>query len=94
MLHSDDLPHLRVGTQWTYCDILTDPEVVYSPRGYSVAVRVDRGGIHHILYVSARSLGTPLETLRQKRGTLTGAQLRIRRESPEKLAPYQVEECT
>lgn len=84
-------PQLRVGTRWSYIDVLSDPIVVYTARGYAPVIAVDRGGIEHILYISARSMSVALNKLYQEYGTLVGLSLRLRKESAEKFAGYEVE---
>ncbi len=93
MRSTEELPQLRVGTRWQYVDVIADPEVVISPRGYSPAIEVIRGDIRHFLFVSARSLAAGLEPLRERHGTLEGLSVRLRRTGTERTAPYEVQEC-
>lgn len=88
------LPVAKFGTIWTDLEIVSEPNVILTFRGYApiVLVRIEKSGITKVLYLSAKSLATPLEELREKNGgKFQGLKLRIRKESDEKLAKYVVE---
>jgi len=89
-----DLPRVRVNTQWLEIQILTDPFVVKTTLGYSPAVLVETPseGDKQIFYVSAKSLSNLLEPIREKRGSLVGLNIRVRKAGQESISPYEVEE--
>lgn len=87
-------PRLRVGTAWTRVRVLSEPYVVLTVRGYVPALRVEEigTGLDHELFISAKSLAEGLEELRRYNGgRFEGLQFRLRKESTEKMAPYEVE---
>ena len=90
----DSLPHLRVGAEWAEVQILTDPFVIFKRDRYLPVVLVEelRTEIRYLLYISAVSLGQFLETIRAKRGTLVGMNIRLRKEGEERFSAYQIEE--
>jgi hypothetical protein len=87
-------PNLRVGTADTEIEILSDPYVVYTFRGYApvVDVRVVRSGMPFVMFVSARSLASELEEMREAKGSLVGLRCRIRKESSDQFARYILSE--
>jgi hypothetical protein len=90
----NNLPHIRVGAEWAEVQILTDPFVIYKRERYLPVVLVEelRTEIRYLLYISAVSLGQFLETIRAKRGTLVGMNIRLRKEGEEQFSAYEVEE--
>ena len=64
---------------------------MYTRRGYAAVVRVARGSLVHMMYVSAASLATPLEKSCSDRGKLDGVRIRVRKTSEERMATYEVE---
>ena len=90
----NNLPHIRVGAEWAEVQILTDPFVIYKRERYLPVVLVEelRTEIRYLLYISAVSLGQFLETIRAKRGTLVGMNIRLRKEGEERFSAYEVEE--
>jgi hypothetical protein len=85
---------LKVGPQTVELEILSEPYVVHGRLGYSAMVTVlvlstrrEMG-----LYVQASSLASALEAIRHERGRLTGARLRISRESEARYARYIVDD--
>lgn len=90
----NNLPHLRVGTEWAEIQILTDPFVIYKRYKYLPVVLVEeiRTELKRLLYISAMSLSQYLESIREKRGTLVGVNVRLRKTGEEQFSPYEVEE--
>ena len=83
----------RASETWKSLEILSEPYVVYNPRGYApvVDVRVESKKIIQILYISARSLATELEDMRQDHGGLfTGLKFDIRKASSARAATYEI----
>ncbi len=89
----DPLPSLHVGTGWIELEITAEPTVKLTFQGYVpvVAVRVAATDLAYLLFVSAKSLAEQIEPLRQANGGFRGLRLRLRKESTEKYARYQVE---
>lgn len=85
-------PTLKVGTDPVDADIVSEPRVVMTFRGYSPVVEVQSGGATHVLHISAKSLSMALEPLvKANDGKFTGLKLRLKKESADKMAPYVVE---
>lgn len=83
-------PRLSIEQNWIDVEVCSDPFVVPTSRGYSPAILVRRLSAHcseHLL-IGAKSLALELEALRCKHGTLTGARISIRKQGPERTAPY------
>lgn len=93
-MSKETLPSLKVSTGWIELEIISEPDVVLGFRGYAPILRVrkSRTGVEYILYISAKSLAEPLEELRKNNsGIFKGIQLRIRKESMEKMSKYEIE---
>jgi len=91
-----DTPRYVVTTRWTRLTIESDPFVVPTVRGYVPALLVKRQSTpyrEHVL-IGAKSLARPLEELRASRGSLSGQRIRIRKESDQATAPYELEVIT
>ena len=63
----ETLPSLKVSTGWIPLEIISEPDVVLTFRGYAPILRVQkcRTGVEYSLYISAKSLAEPLEELRK-----------------------------
>ena len=88
------LPSLKVSTGWIELEIVSEPDVILTFRGYTpiLQVRKVRTGVEYQLYISAKSLAEPLEELRKGNvGTFKGIRFRIRKESMEQMAKYEIE---
>ena len=84
----------KFGTIWTNLEIISEPNVILTFRGYApvVLVRIEKSGITKVMYLSAKSLASKLEELRANNdGKFQGLRLKIRKEDDEKLAKYLVE---
>ena len=93
-MSKEPLPSLKVSTGWIELEIISEPNVVLTFKGYAPILRVrkSRTGVEYILYISAKSLAEPLEELRKNNGGIfKGIQLRIRKESMEKMSKYEIE---
>ncbi len=91
---SERKPNLKVGAEWVSVEILSEPYVVMTLRGYAPVVDVEAPGGRHILYISSRSISEGLEPLVQANGgRFSGLRLRLRKESDDRMAPYVVEKA-
>ena len=93
-MSKETLPSLKVGTGWIELEIVSEPDVVLTFKGYAPILRMSksRTGVEYILYISAKSLAEPLEELRENNGDIfKGIQLRIRKESMERTSKYEIE---
>lgn len=89
----ESVPPLKVGTGWIELEIVSEPDVVLTFKGYAPILRVrnSRTGLEYLLYISAKSLAEPLEVLRKKNaGIFMGIRFRIRKESMEQMAKYEI----
>ena len=87
-------PSLKVSTGWIQLEIISEPDVVLTYKGYAPILRVRklRTNVEFILYISARSLAEPLEKLRENNAYLfKGIRLQVRKESNASMAKYEVE---
>jgi hypothetical protein len=90
---SDDT-RLVIGTGWTEVEVVSEEFVLMTARGYApaVSVQVPKTGLSYYLFISAKTLATPLETLRENNaGQFTGLHFRLRKASKEIVSPYEVE---
>ena len=93
-MSKEALPSLKVSTGWIPLEIISEPDVVLTFRGYAPILRVQkcRTGVEYSLYISAKSLAEPLEELRKNNGGIfKGIRLRIRKESMEQMSKYEIE---
>ena len=87
------IPSLKVGTGWIGIEVISEPDVVLTLRGYAPILRVrkSKSGVDFLLYISAKSLAEPLEELRKNNnGMFKGIQLQIRKESMERTSKYEI----
>ena len=84
--------NLKVGVDWTPVTITSEPHVVMSFRGYAPVVDVETGEGKQILFISSKSISQGLDPLVQANGgKFSGLRLRLRKESTDRMAPYNVE---
>ena len=86
------LPQLKIGTDWTHVEVISEPFVIMTTFGYAPVLVVQESGTQdqYRLYASARSLGKGLESIRQAEGRLTGTRICIRKSGTERTANYEV----
>ena len=87
-------PNLKVKTEWISVEILTEPYVVMTFRGYAPVVDVKIPGEADplSLFISSKSISHGLESIVQENGgKFAGLKLRLRKESDDRMAPYVVE---
>ena len=88
-------PSLKVSTGWIELEIISEPDVNLTYKGYAPILRVRklRTNVEFILYISAKSLAEPLEKLREGNDYLfNGIKFKVRKESNAPMAKYEVEE--
>ena len=89
---NQEVPRLRVGTEWLDLTLEADPYVVVTVRGYAAALAVrDASGASYELLAGAGSICEGIERLREESGAYEGLQFKIRRESAERTARYEIE---
>ncbi len=89
---NQEVPRLRVGTEWLDLTLEADPYVVVTVRGYAAALAVrDASGSSYELLAGAGSICEGIERLREESGAYEGLQFKIRRESAERTARYEIE---
>ena len=87
-------PNLKVGVNWITADVVSEPFVVMSIRGYAPVVNVKVPEGDFILYISSKSISEGLDPLVQANGgKFSGLKLRLRKETEDKMAPYIVEKA-
>ena len=94
MPNAADLPPLKIGTGWVEIEVISDVDVTLTFKGYApiLCVRVTKTGLDYVLYITAKSLAQPLEELRQHHGgRFLGLRLRLRKQSSEQYAKYEVQ---
>ena len=85
-------PNLKVGVNWIPAEIVSEPFVVMSIRGYAPVVDVTTPEGGFILYISSKSISEGLDPLVQANGgKFKGLKLRLRKESEDRMAAYIVE---
>ena len=90
----ETLPALKVGIGWIELEIISEPDVVLTFKGYAPILRVRKisNDLEYMLYISAKSLGEPLEMLRKNNvGIFKGIQFRIRKEGMDQIAKFEIE---
>ena len=87
-------PSLKVSTGWIELEIISEPDVVLTFKGYAPILRVRKlsNNLEYIFYISASSLGRSLEELRQNNGgVFRGIQFRVCKKDAAQTAPYEIE---
>lgn len=86
--------YLRVDAEPKYIQIISEPYVIFTSRGYQPVVDVveRKSKTSTRLFITARSLAERLEILRQDNGgNFSGLEFWLRKESYKKTAPYILE---
>lgn len=92
MADQERKPNLKVGVEWIPVDIVSEPYVVMTVRGFAPVVDVKCPQGEFILYISSKSMSDGLEPLLQASdGKFNGLKLRVKKESEDKMARYIVE---
>jgi hypothetical protein len=87
-----DLPRLKVTTGWTSIEVVSEPGVIATFRGYvpAVIIKTTLNDLKYTLALGAKSLMDYLEPRRQNnRGHFSGIRLRLRKESDAQMAKYE-----
>lgn len=87
-----DAPRMTIGETWREIKIVSDPFVIKTAMGYTAAINViesKTNTIHHII-VGAKSLSNELEIIRNKLGSLSNIQIKIRKQSSDPKSPYEI----
>ena len=92
MADQERKPNLKVGTEWVSVEILSEPYVVMTIRGYAPVVDVKAPTGDHILYISSKSMSDGLASMVEASGNkFKGLKFRVKKESEDKMARYVVE---
>ena len=92
MAHQERKPTLKVGVDWVPLEVVSEPYVVMTVRGYAPVVDVKGPQGDFILYISSKSISDGFEPLVEAGGgKFSGLKLRVKKESEDKMARYIVE---
>jgi len=88
---------LKISTGWINIEIISEPTVVLTFKGYApvVQVRVLQTKLDYYMYISAKSIAEGIEPLRKKNnGNFTKLRFSIRKAGEDKFAAYEIKEIT
>lgn len=86
--------NLKVGTKPVEVEVVSEPYVVMSFRGYAPVVDVSGPEGKQALFISSKSISQGLDPLVQANGgKFLGLKLRLRKETEDRMAPYVVEKA-
>src|SRR5579862_1624059 len=92
MADQERKPNLKVGVDWIPVEVLSEPFVVMTIRGFAPVIDVKTPQGDFILYISSKSMSDGLEPLlRDSNGAFKGLKFRVKKESEDKMARYVVE---
>lgn len=92
MADQERKPNLKVGVEWIPVDIVSEPYVVMTIRGFAPVVDVKTPQGEFILYISSKSMSDGLVPLLDvSDGKFQGLKIRVKKESEDKMAKYVVE---
>ena len=92
MADQERKPNLKVGTEWINVEVLTEPYVVMTIRGFAPVIDVNTPGGEFILYISSKSMSDGLVPfLEQTDMKFKGLKFRVKKESEDKMARYILE---
>ena len=85
-------PRLVIKDNWISIEVLSDPFVVPTSRGYAPAILIQRSNAYHAeyIFIAAKSIAVVLEKIRLNRNTLRGVRLMIRKTGLERTSTYQL----
>ncbi len=87
-----ELENLKVGTEFAEVEVVSEPYVIMTMRGYAPVVDIRTGAARKRLFIGAKTLGEELEPAVEKQGgKFTGLKFRVKKESADKMSPYVVE---
>lgn len=90
----ENLNVLKIDAEPQLIQILSEPCLTFTRRGYQPIVRVmhKKTKREYILFISSRSLAEQVEQMRvENNGQFTGLEFWIRKTSYDRMAPYVVE---
>lgn len=90
----EQLGFLKIDAEPQLVQILSEPCLAFTSRGYQPIVRVMLKKIkqEYILFISSKTLAEQIETMRvENNNQFTGLEFWIRKASYEKTAPYIIE---
>lgn len=88
------LPYLKVGTEPVLIRVISEPQVVFTARGYAPVVEVIdcRNEELWLLFIAAKSLADRLESMRKNNGgAFVGLEFWVKKASEDRMAQYVVE---
>jgi hypothetical protein len=92
MADQERKPNLKVGTEWISVEVLSEPYVVMTIRGFAPVVDVKTPGGEFLVYISSKSMSDGLVPLIEAQGgKFAGIKFRVKKESEDKMARYIVE---
>ena len=92
MADQERKPNLKVGVDWIPVEVLSEPFVVMTIRGFAPVVDVKTPQGDFILYISSKSMSDGLEPMLQAtNGAFKGLKIKVKKESEDKMARYIVE---
>ena len=92
MADQERKPNLKVGVEWIAVEIVSEPYVVMTIRGFAPVVDVKSPQGDFMLYISSKSMSDGLVPLLDKTdGKFNGLKFRVKKESEDKMAKYIVE---
>ena len=87
-----ELENLKVGVDFAEVEIVSEPYVIMTMRGYAPVVEIQTGGARKRLFIGAKTLGDELEpAVKKQGGKFAGLKFRVKKESADKMSPYVVE---
>lgn len=89
-----ELPTIKFGTGWVTLEIISEPTVLLTSRGYApvVKARDTSTGLEYMVYISSRSFAERLEELRvPNQNKFAGLRIRVCKESSDPMSRYKVE---
>ena len=87
-----DAENLKVTTDWVDVEVVSEPYVIMTMRGYAPVVDVKTGGAAKRMFIGPKTLGNALEpAVKKQNGKFTGLKFRVKKESADQMAPYVVE---
>lgn len=90
---ADKIPSLKVSTGWIEVEIIGEPDVQLTFKGYApiVPVKVLKSNLEYIWFISAKSIAEGLEPLRlQNNQRFSGIKIAVRKSGENKFEPYEI----
>jgi len=92
----EERPRITIGQDWTEIEIVSEPSVVVTFKGYAPVVKARVSTIAEPLplFIGSKSITDGIEPLRvENGGRFAGLKLRLRKESEDRYARYLVEKA-